>query len=1085
MSSRLRNRKRRREAAERLPYCKRGYVYHGDTVAGAEGSPAFNSALQDMGGLAAVLQDKADNGGLLPCFESNATALDILLLVANDLAFALFHQNWEARHGAALGLASIVRGFGGCIPDLRWAEDLVSRCICVLELDRFGDYSLSSMIAPVRETVAQLIGLTARSLSSDGVSATAVKLASLTSCPQWEVRHGGFVGLQALAALEFGSLGTAATKGVPPKNVKKCHHQPSRQVWQIGFEAALEGLADTIDDVCGGAARLLRWILAWVPPPSPSELNDNDEELDSSSSINCEIVFRKASQAAWKALDGIQNGGYVASCTSDLLQLLEACGERAIPPLDDEHGNDLKGLLPLWYHPSDSVRCSTGHIVLSNVMNLLGDGDGRKNSAIILFRCIWGLQHDPCRESMEMCGKIASRLGELLSSPPSTLRLHDTSLCCSIDSVLRLAFLPLGSNIDNEIGSFPFLNASSFSYPFLSTPALPVTFHRRMETFRVIMNMFGSENVAKHALDIISRSENDSVLELRTACQMETAYLLLLECLSAGRTKTADMTMAEVLIAKQLAGSAGNGLEYDEELSVLRKTFEIANQEALRELLRDDAVMNNTVNDIGNKRSLYNDAKMERGEEGPLTWEAKAEAVKTRISELENLWWRRINCVAVKCALFTLHGKEPTSNYNSMIRPLMETLKTDPCHDRKEFAAETLSLMVEKLLLLHPERRSMSSPPCRATIVCHKILNNLSCYMCSSDASQKWGGEVALAFILGSSSSCCPAGPEETEDAHNNPIQCWLRDRLKVIEQICGQKGKGEISTAITASKTISLGIANVILGRGGCNKLAKKDKQQQQQLLRFQRQQLRIIDETPLLQSLLRLSKWDYKEKRLHLATLALNAFLKASEAHPERAWTALQAEQPLLNTSDPVIARWDAVIFSLSLEAMTKNNNQVTGTVVMEAMPIILRGVTDSDDVVRQSLSGVFSTMVTLLSTVNVPPPPVNKKDGRPSSASLSSPSLCHLPSMAKQLDGQRSNWDSGILIANHLIHGHPLPTMGPSDLPDDLREAMRLNKKADGLVLRPYQVRMNDATRTPPQVVYLHTLVFFLAFSPPPLW
>ncbi len=1031
MSSRMRNRKRRR-AAESSEYCKRGYICH--VEAGLEGSSsAFNSALQDMDGLATVLEDKADNGGVLPCFESNATALEILLLVANDLAFTLFHQSWEARHGAALGLVSIVRGLGGWIPDPQWAEDLVSRCICVLALDRFGDYSLSSMVAPVRETVAQLLGLTAHALSSDAMSETAAKLASLTTCHQWEVRHGGFVGLQALAALEFGPLG-ATTKGggLQPRNVTICR-QPSRQVWQIGLEAALEGLTDAVDDVCGGAASLLRWILDWVPPP----LGLGGDDDGTKESVRCE-VSRKVSQAVWKALDGIQLNGYLASCTSDLLQLLEACGESAIPS-EDHHNGNLKGLLTFWCHSSHSVRCSTGRLVSSNLMKLLNKDE--QNSKIIAWRCIWGLQHDPCNEALEICEEIASRLGKSLSS---TSLQSDNCGCChaTIDSILRLVFLPEG-----DVGTlpfFPFFNQNpevASSYPSLSTWALPVTFHRRTGTRRVIVNLFCPDNVMKRVLDIISLSKN-SIFDVKMACQMETAYLLLSECLSAG---VEAMDTAEALVAKQLSGSAGNGLRYDEELRILRETFEMANQEALRELL---VVGNADVKDVkhnnnGERSETSCDNKKNEEWGHRLTWEAKAEVVKIRISEIENLWWRRITCVAVKCALLALNGKR-LSTLNILICPLMETLKMDPCYERKEFAAETLSYMVARLRKSAAQYPECSIPHHHVS-VCHKLLNNLSCYICSSDVSQKWGGEAALVLIFGS----CPVWGEEM--AHNDPIQCWLRDRLKIV-----QEASSAYDNSIAATGTairykdvaISLGVVKVMLGYG-CKRFANKDKKLQ---LRFKRQQICIIDEMSLLQSLLRLSRCYYRSEHHDLATLALNAFLEACEAHPERAWAALQKEQPLFNTSDPLKARYDAVIFSNSLEAMTRRND-VAGTVVVESLPTILRGMTDSDGIVRQSLSAMFSKMVTLLSTVHVPTLDTNNaniEDEQPSSAqSFQLPSI---PKMGGQLPTQ-----CGILISKHLIRGDPLPVMGPVDLPDDLREAMRFGKDG-GVVLRPYQVSEN---------------------------
>lgn len=39
-----------------------------------------------------------------------------------------------------------------------WLEDVSLRLICVLGLDRFGDFVSDQVVAPVRETCAQVLG---------------------------------------------------------------------------------------------------------------------------------------------------------------------------------------------------------------------------------------------------------------------------------------------------------------------------------------------------------------------------------------------------------------------------------------------------------------------------------------------------------------------------------------------------------------------------------------------------------------------------------------------------------------------------------------------------------------------------------------------------------------------------------------------------------------------------------------------------------------------------------------------------------------------------------------------------------------
>jgi len=94
-------------------------------------------------------------------------------------------------------------------------QDFIARCICLLSLDRFGDYSTGSLVAPVREVAAQLLALlvdtTSKSESvmkdDNGGSGSSLActvmsmLEVLIKHSIWDVRHGGFLGLKFLIAL--------------------------------------------------------------------------------------------------------------------------------------------------------------------------------------------------------------------------------------------------------------------------------------------------------------------------------------------------------------------------------------------------------------------------------------------------------------------------------------------------------------------------------------------------------------------------------------------------------------------------------------------------------------------------------------------------------------------------------------------------------------------------------------------------------------------------------------------------------------------------------------------------------------------
>lgn len=127
----------------------------------------------------------------------------------------LFHNAWEIRHGAAIGLREAIKlhGLGAgkatdtpvnqmVIMNQTWLCDVALRLLCVLALDRFGDFVADEVVAPVRETCAQTLGVVIRLLDSDGVHSVVNALLALLSQKQWEVRHGGLLGLKYLLAVK-------------------------------------------------------------------------------------------------------------------------------------------------------------------------------------------------------------------------------------------------------------------------------------------------------------------------------------------------------------------------------------------------------------------------------------------------------------------------------------------------------------------------------------------------------------------------------------------------------------------------------------------------------------------------------------------------------------------------------------------------------------------------------------------------------------------------------------------------------------------------------------------------------------------
>ncbi|CAH0723161.1 unnamed protein product, partial [Brenthis ino] len=126
----------------------------------------------------------------------------------------LFSAAWEARHGAAGALRELLRArvaaAAGCRAGMTpaqmedahqdWLEDMALRLLCVLALDRFGDFVSDQVVAPVRETCAQTLGVALAQLRAARVRHVAARVAALARQPQWEARHGALLAFKYLLA---------------------------------------------------------------------------------------------------------------------------------------------------------------------------------------------------------------------------------------------------------------------------------------------------------------------------------------------------------------------------------------------------------------------------------------------------------------------------------------------------------------------------------------------------------------------------------------------------------------------------------------------------------------------------------------------------------------------------------------------------------------------------------------------------------------------------------------------------------------------------------------------------------------------
>lgn len=134
--------------------------------------------------------------------------------ITEDLCHDLFNPNWEVRHGAGVGLREIfkthAKGAGKTVgataeqlerQNRACLQDYALRLLCVFALDRFGDYISDQMTAPVRETCAQALGALLKHMNAEDVRRVLDIILMFTQREEWQVRHGGMLGLKYVVAV--------------------------------------------------------------------------------------------------------------------------------------------------------------------------------------------------------------------------------------------------------------------------------------------------------------------------------------------------------------------------------------------------------------------------------------------------------------------------------------------------------------------------------------------------------------------------------------------------------------------------------------------------------------------------------------------------------------------------------------------------------------------------------------------------------------------------------------------------------------------------------------------------------------------
>ncbi|WWC90834.1 uncharacterized protein L201_005771 [Kwoniella dendrophila CBS 6074] len=243
------------------------------------GAKARIAAQAGSGGQVEPIVDTDGN----PIITSSVKILNLIkgqspwTTVLSELSPKLHEPVWQIRHGSALAIMEILRSLGSSYASSEstvWLN-LSRHLLSLLVLDRFGDFVGDTVIAPVRETAAQALGIVLKYIDITGVKEIHTTLMGMVKQPwakrgkaaegldksekfTWEVRHAGLLGLKYEVAVKGELLGTSKLADVKMEgDVKPDIEATELDILKDVVEAGSLALGDSDDDVRTVAATAL------------------------------------------------------------------------------------------------------------------------------------------------------------------------------------------------------------------------------------------------------------------------------------------------------------------------------------------------------------------------------------------------------------------------------------------------------------------------------------------------------------------------------------------------------------------------------------------------------------------------------------------------------------------------------------------------------------------------------------------------------------------------------------------------------------------------------------------------------------
>ena len=315
--------------------------------------------------------------------------------LCDQLCVDLLSPLWEVRHGAALALREILSSQAGSAavtapladPPGGWTaaggsgktnlgvvsgadvyaavtannaflEDCCIHMLCTLALDRFGDYVSDQVVAPVRETAAQALGMVSRAIERPVLLRLLTALRTLAECSEWEARHGGLQGLKYVLAAQ---------------------DEVDSELLAMALPAAIAGLRDRDDDVRAVAAEAL------LPAAS---LLAHDETTIAAHAISLVWDVLLATDELSPAVKG---------ATSLLAVIYSAAGPDAACVRPNGGSHTLANLIPrLWPHLRhnlssvrlSAVRCCTALVQAQPIATIFPGEEDLSRAGRLIFQNI-------------------------------------------------------------------------------------------------------------------------------------------------------------------------------------------------------------------------------------------------------------------------------------------------------------------------------------------------------------------------------------------------------------------------------------------------------------------------------------------------------------------------------------------------------------------------------------------------------------------------------------------------------------------------------------------------------------------------